>query len=109
MSHISTVGKVRSRVCKESLLRKNYKAHLQGQHPCEDSSNLNPAEQPTVADTFIFSPNLYIKSLLKIRPLFWLFMLYISGNFVLKFTQKRFKHRPILHQRASKYPGLPGP
>ena len=52
MSHISTVGKVRCRVCKESLLRKNYKAHLQGQHPCEDSSNLNPAEQQTLAEAF---------------------------------------------------------
>ena len=63
----------------------------------------------TVQHYIIFSPNLYKKNLLKIRPFFWLFMLLISENFVLKFTQKRFKNRPRLHQRASKYPGLPGP
>ena len=40
--HVSATAKITCRVCKEKLLKKNYKAHLQLKHPEQDPSDLSP-------------------------------------------------------------------
>ena len=50
--HASETAIEKCRVCKITLRRKNYKAHLKNVHPKEDSDDLSGYSQPKITSMF---------------------------------------------------------
>jgi hypothetical protein len=59
---ISETVRVRCRICKKDMLRKNYKPHLKISHPDQNANDLSPHGQPKLMDIFRAQPAAQIQN-----------------------------------------------
>ena len=56
MQSVAQIVKIKCRVCTRELYRKNFKAHLESNHPTEDNEALSPLGRSKISSFFQSAP-----------------------------------------------------